>query len=125
MNNSAFVRGERVAPKRKKSHEIYFLLAFAVALVMAMLWIVRNQSDLVTTGYALEKIADENEKLHREQAMLRARLAQLTTPGRIAAEATALGLRTPDEGQRIKVTFDPNYREGEVTPENWVAFHQE
>ncbi|MDX1411664.1 MAG: cell division protein FtsL [Nitrospirales bacterium] len=84
-------------------------LMILVPAVLCLLY-VWMQIDLLRVGYDIERLEKRKAILESQHEALRFQWSQLTSPQRIAKEATnKLGLQIPKSGQIVMVSF-----EGEV-----------
>ena len=71
------------------------------------LFYVWMQIDLLRVGYDIERLEKRKAFLESRHEALRFQWSQLTSPQRIAREATnKLGLQIPKSGQIVMVSFD-------------------
>ena len=65
--------------------------------------------DILRVGYAVDRLEKKKVDLERQHESLQSRYSQLTSPPRLAQEATKkLGLRIPQPGQIVMVTLEPD-----------------
>ncbi len=100
---SQFFRGKKVKKLRNRGRDFLFLAGGAVVLVIPMLVIAAKQSSLVSVGYHITELRDENTRLTEEQVRLRAELTTLSRPDQIWQKSLDLGLRPMPRGQHLQV----------------------
>ncbi|MDX1412415.1 MAG: hypothetical protein R3351_09680 [Nitrospirales bacterium] len=80
-------------------------LMLLIPSVLCLLYVWR-QIDLLRVGYDIERLEKKKAVLERRHQALRFQWSQLTSPHRIAREATnKLGLQIPKSGQIVMVSF--------------------
>lgn len=81
-------------------------LMILVPAVSCLLY-VWMQIDLLRVGYDIERLEKTKALLERQHESLRFQYSQLTSPQRIAKEATRkLGFQIPKSGQIVMVSFE-------------------
>ena len=81
-------------------------LLILVPAVLCLLY-VWMQIDLLRVGYDIERLEKKKAVLESQHEALRFQWSQMTSPQRIAKEATSkLGLQIPKSGQIVMVSFD-------------------
>jgi cell division protein FtsL len=79
-----------------------------VPAVLCLLY-VWMQIDLLRVGYDIERLEKKKAFLESRHEALRFQWSQLTSPQRIAREATnRLGLQIPKSGQIVMVSIEPD-----------------
>ena len=90
-------------------------LTMIVPAVLCLLY-VWMQIDLLRVGYDIERLEKKKAVLERQHESLRYQWSQLTSPQRIAKEATKkLGLQIPKSGQIVMVTIETDVPERKST----------
>ena len=118
---SRYLRGlDDVRRTRRRGTEFFYLMILAVVLVVIMLWITAKQSSLLSVGYDIAELRDQNAALMEEQAKLREELAVLRRPDRIWGEARSMGLLPIGDENRYRVELVPAPEE-EPLADNLVA----
>ena len=88
-----------------KRSVLTFVLIGLGSICLFFVWL---RLDLVRVGYSIERLEKRKATLAREYDALQLSWSQLTSPQRIAQEATEkLGLGTPKPGQVVMVTVEP------------------
>ena len=105
-------------------------LTMIVPAVLCLMY-VWMQIDLLRVGYDIERLEKKKAVLESRHEALRFQWSQLTSPQRIAKEATnKLGLRIPQTGQIVMVSFEVDVPGRVRTPEQplqlvrWELDHQ-
>ena len=81
-----------------------FIILVPAVLCLFYVWM---QIDLLRAGYDIERLEKKKAVLERQHEALRFQWSQMTSPQRIAKEATSkLGLQIPESGQIVMVSFD-------------------
>ncbi len=81
-------------------------LLILIPSVLCLLY-VWMEIDLLRVGYNIERLEKRKAVLERRHEALRFQWSQLTSPQRIAKEATSkLGLQIPKSGQILMVSFE-------------------
>lgn len=80
------------------------IILFPAVICLFYVWM---QIDLLRVGYEIERLEKRKAVLERRHETLRYQWSQLTSPQRIAKEATnKLGLQIPISGQIVMVSFE-------------------
>ena len=96
----------------------------AILGVVCLLY-VWMRIDILRVGYAVDRLEKKKVELERQHESLQARFSQLTSPSKLAQEATKkLGLRIPKPGQIVMVTFEPEIPVVEENSEQPVQLAQ-
>ena len=99
-------------------------LIVAILGVVCLLY-VWMRIDILRVGYAVDRLEKNKVDLERQHESLQARFSELTSPPRLAREATIkLGLRIPKPGQIVMVTLEPENPVGEENSEQPVQVAQ-
>ncbi len=91
------------------------MILVPAVICLSYVWM---QIDLLRVGYDIERLEKRKAVLERRHEALRFQWSQLTSPQRIAKEATnKLGLQIPKSGQIVMVTFEGDVPGKNRTPE--------
>jgi cell division protein FtsL len=76
----------------------------AALVVGAMvLGVVTLQAMVAESSFRMQDLARRGAELRQDQGELRLKVAELSSPGRIAKEARRLGLHLPEDVQTLRV----------------------
>ena len=123
MSNELY-RPQHVVLKTRKGMEYFYLVSFAVVLVLAMLYIAGEQGNFYQLGYSITELRTENALLEEQRDRLQAELARVSSPERVIAESMRLGLRSLPPESYIAVRFgEPGQEMMNISAANLVAFN--
>ena len=106
----------------KKRSGLTLMVAILGVVCLLYVWM---RIDILRVGYAVDRLEKQKADLQRQHESLQARFSQLTSPPRLAQEATKrLGLRIPKPGQIVMVTLEPEIPVEEENPETPVQLAQ-
>lgn len=87
-----------VSPRAARARRLPFLFLSIVLVGVLVLGVASVQALVSQTSFRLHDLSQRNARLQQEYGELRLRVAELSAPGRIAAEARGLGLELPASG---------------------------
>ena len=106
----------------KKRSGVTLVVAILGVVCLLYVWM---RIDLLRVGYDIDRLEKRKAELERQHESLQFRFSQLTSPSRIAKEATQkLGLRIPKPGQIVMVTFEPKIPGKDAIPDQPMQLAQ-
>ena len=93
----------------KKRSGLTLIVTILGVVCLLYVWM---RIDVLRVGYAVDRLEKKKVELEHQYESLQSRFSQLTSPPRLAREATKkLGLRIPKPGQIVMVTVVPEIPE--------------
>ncbi|MEA3230603.1 MAG: cell division protein FtsL [Thermodesulfobacteriota bacterium] len=86
-------------PNRKKNRRTGVWIVLLIICLAELLGYTWFRVQHVRTGYEIGQLTGENRRLKEQQNILRAELARLKSPARLARIAGKLGLKRPEPTQ--------------------------
>jgi cell division protein FtsL len=111
------LRVVRPATRSNRGRVVFLMLSFLLVGLLVV-GVVTVQALVSQSSFRMEKLQKENTALEASYGELRLRVAELSSPDRIAKEARRLGLRLPGEVQTLYVAGVPDERRETGSPDH-------
>jgi cell division protein FtsL len=92
--------GRRRRSRRPRRH-LGFVVLSALLVGSLLVALVSIHALLAQSSFRTSDLSERADALRRQQDRLTLRVAELTSPGRLAREAQRIGLRLPDEAPHV------------------------
>jgi len=103
-----------VPSSRPRRRRLPFFIASTVLVGPLVFGVVTVQALVSQTSFRMQQLANENARLQESYGELKLQIAQLSSPDRIARQATRLGLRVPDSSNVHAVAIPGSGATGRV-----------
>jgi cell division protein FtsL len=111
------LRVVRPAARSNRGRVVFLMLSFLLVGLLVV-GVVTVQALVSQSSFRMEELQKKNTALEGSYGELRLRVAELSSPERIAKEARRLGLRLPGEVQTLYVAGVPDERGEAGSPDH-------